>query len=131
MNVHISHMTLEVETIARLTNDLSTKFALLMKDKSIHVHERFDLFCKAPSSLKNHWSCSQFDVLKQYGILFYDDLYIERHQTTDTVDLIEQIEDGNRNVLKRIDGQITVEELVALLMEEILQDNLGSFRFDW
>lgn len=93
-----------------------------IQDKSIPLEDRWEIFGKVPQELKEHkiWIV-HFPSEKKFGeICWYDDFYVERHETVNLIDLVRSI---NRNKWS--------QERIDAFKEDILQMNLGSFINDW
>jgi hypothetical protein len=136
----LAHVKTEIELVNRAVANLQKTFCEVIKDKTIPLNDRWDLWRGAPSDLKAHDSCVvHFDIEDKVGeISWYDDFYIERHETVDMFDLIERIrEDVKYGAMdyaytKRITKKfVECSELLDEWREEILQMNLESFEFDW
>lgn len=101
-------------------------FGDLIKDKSVPLDERWELFCRAPDSIKLHdrWIHEFKWEEKHQAISWYDDFYMDRHQTVDMQAIIEIMEENES-------GTEYSEEMILDMKEEILDKNLGSFCNDW
>lgn len=118
---------------------LADEFASYIADKKIPLTERWALFQKAPSSLKDHDSCVvEFKCEEKFSSFGYAGReagkvftrHMDRHETIDTMDLVDLIMDKELEALAA-NLPFTCREFAQALMEEILERNLGSFDFDW
>lgn len=103
-----------VKNAKKLANMYKEAFEAYITDKSIPLDLRWSLWLDAPSELKNnqsdihHWKSVDEDL--QFGGWF------SRYQTLSTVDMLEMVEgEDDREAFK----------------EEILENNLESYCFDW
>lgn len=109
-----------------------------IRDKSLPVSDRWDVWKKAPDCLKNQ-KCFYYDMYLDGGCLtdsLSDDY--SRHETINTADFIDRIveikyfeytENVPEDKCPNID---TWEpEGMDMLKEKILADNMGSFIYDW
>jgi len=114
------------------------KFILVIKDKSIPLGERWELFKKAPTELKNNGSwIESFKALNEAcggEVSWYDDFCKERHETVHLVDLVSDVEwciendQVDRGYCKAFFDK---PELLDKFKEEILEKNIESFEYDW
>lgn len=110
-------------------NSLSKRYVEYIRDKSIPLNDRWEVFKEAPKDWKNqsNW-VQQFEVERKLGeISWYDDFYIEKNQTVDMVDIVERLEDDPT----RFFNKGWTLELIVEFKEEILQENISSFNYDW
>ncbi len=127
--------------IANKINDLNCyiesfreEFTSFIQDKDIPLEKRWKVFADAPSDLKNHdTSLVRFNCLGQDDIGYEGRVcHLERYQTVTTNQLVENYMDYlfcRRDY--SLDTQLWEFPEIALLMEEILAMNLGSFTYDW
>lgn len=107
------------------------RFIEYIQDKTIPMLTRWEVFLEAPNDWKNHESyIKRFQIerkLKGKEISWYDDFYIEKHETVHMENVIERLEED----LEDFEKKGWNKDLIAELKEEILQKNLGSFNYDW
>jgi hypothetical protein len=138
----LAHVKTEIELVNRAVANLQKTFCEVIKDKTIPLDERWNLWRDAPSNLKENESwIVNFEIENKVGeISWFDDFYIERNQTIYMADIIER----EREDVKYLQGdpdykfakQITKKfmdspELLDEWREEILQLNLESFQLYW
>lgn len=98
-----------------------------IKDKNIPLEERWEMFVDAPNFWKVHKSYqANFRIERKIEMEWFDCFCCEKYETIEMVDIVEQIED----FIDDEDYSWTTE-LQIELMEEILEQNLGSFVLDW
>ena len=127
----------EIRDVQDRIATLKEDFARVIADTELPLEERWDLFVKAPDFLKEYKGWVEDFKAFPCEITWYDDFNKERHETVDTVSIVESIVedvkysggDFEKSKLCTRLG-ITPDVLVAL-KEEILSKNLGSFVYDW
>lgn len=114
------------------------QFTTVITDKSIPLNERWELFKKAPTELKETtcWVVN-FNTLNEAEgghVSWYDMFGVDRHQTVEMLDIIERLEEiieyGQTKIKAKqffIDNPAKLDDL----KEEILSMNLQSFVYDW
>lgn len=108
--------------------DNETEYKKFITDKDIPLEKRWNTFKNAPYNWKYHDSYLVHFAIERIinrKITWYDDFYIERHQTVDMCDVIEYIQESDRPIC--VDLAAHIDEF----KEEILSINLGSFIYDW
>ncbi len=93
-----------------------------IKNKEYPLEDRWEIFIKAPDSLKEYqsWVIDLKGLTNNRTFSWYDDFYVERYQTKDLdADFIERVEEK----FPEVD--------INSIKEQILENNLGSFRYDW
>lgn len=107
-----------VKNAKKLANMYKEAFEAYITDKSIPLDLRWSLWFDAPSELKNQNSwITHFHSVSDEEFLME---YWERREVIKMAELVEQFVEGEKD-----------KELIEALMEEILEKNLESFRFDW
>ena len=120
------NMSLNILQNVRVIKDVlaETKvyFEEYIKDTSIPLEERWEVWVEAPMALKGTDTCtSTFKGLPE-GYIGCDLAFsVERYQTRSTLELVECVECKDNNLA--ID--------IVALKEDILARNLGSFTYDW
>ena len=75
---------------------IKERFVAYIKDTTISIENRWEVFIEAPSDWKNKKSFIQhFNVekkLKNKEISWYDDFYIEKNETVDMQIIVESLE---------------------------------------
>lgn len=104
----------------------TAEFQALIVDKTISLDERWATFIAAPAFLKREEPyIVHFELEQQFGeISWYDDFYVERHNTITAEKIIKMIND---NDAERDDA----EEFAIAMKEELLTKRLGRFKHDW
>lgn len=119
-----------IETIVEFNKqiaDLRVKFEAYIADQSIPLEDRWDAFVTAPQSLKDFdYYMPQFKSLPEDFIMYDGPIHMDRHQTMDTDDLVDNVQ-----VLKDCNYECYQGINIDALKEEILALNLGSFTYDW
>lgn len=126
---------------------LEDHYLELIVNKEIDLATRWNIYLNAPHEFKNHEYCTcDFIVLdkKVRGFSWYDNMYLEKNQTITGERIIERIEQLMRNYendqeylapgsnKETIGKQFSNNpQLLDELKEEILEQNLGSFVYDW
>lgn len=109
---------------------LQQEYLQYIANKEIPLEDRWNVFAEAPYEWKHHCSyIEHFDVeekLQNGSICWYDDFFIDRYQTVNLADFVEDLRGDNYDSEER-----WPEELISEFMEEVLDKNLGSFVNDW
>lgn len=100
----------------KLSNMYKESFEAYIKDKSLPLELRWQLWLNAPSDMKDYWG----DIYHWDSV---DEDYVfgdrfSRYQSVRTVDLIETV------------AEMSPEELEDF-KEEILENNLEGYEYDW
>lgn len=117
---------------------LKEEYLKFIKDENISLAQRWEIFRLAPSNWKETDSCiPHFEaerLLTNGEILWYDDFYIDRHQTVYCADWLTNIEQGLKPDSYGVDDLIKngwTLGVIDAFKREILNKNLGSFKHDW
>lgn len=118
-------------------------FKAVIKDKSIPLKDRWELFSHAPAgfSEQDPWIWNP-EALKPLGRSPWRDLiWAERHRVINLVDQLSDWiyeygiipEDGDAPYEGREEGDEDrlTPEIVLALVEEVLENNIVSFTYDW
>lgn len=124
-----------MQRISYIQNDIDSikeDFANTIKDTSIPLAVRWDLFVEAPDYLKNHESwIMRFD---EFDFDVADQDY-ERHRQIQMNDVIEGMEENEyweaNPEAEELPENYVFSEKISKFKEHILSENLGSFIFDW
>lgn len=103
----------------------------LIKDKSLPINARWDLYTKAVDAnyLKDIDSCYFVPVLlNKENFTLYDNAYVDKYQTYDYTHLI-----GDSILTKYMTNTLSKEEFerFSALREEILKDGHSAWVNDW
>ena len=108
--------------------ELKKEFETYIKDKSIPLEERWDLFVEAPDSLSEVTDWIQHFKIENFNERdMYEDL--SKSQNVFAVDFVERAIDGftYENIL----SSAQIEEISNALKEHFLSKNLKCFQYDW
>lgn len=128
-------------TMIENTKHVKPEFEAVIRDKDIDLYNRWALWCKAPSVLKNsdifivHFEFEK--TLKNFN--WFEDFYIERRQTVYLKDIVDNIKQDLVSAAGSINyssdyGSVEkgwTQELLEGFMEDILSKNLDTFIYDW
>lgn len=104
-----------VKNAKKLANMYKEAFEAYITDKSIPLDLRWSLWLDAPSELKNRDSCiPDFQSLEEEFL--YDGMF-NRYETVETVRILEMFTESAGDL--------------EAFKEEILEQNLESFEYDW
>ena len=107
--------------------ELKKEFETYIKDKSIPLEERWDLFVEAPDSLSKMKGWIQhFKIQNLNERIVYEEY--SRNQNCYAVDFIERATDT------LTDNDLSseqIEEISNALKEHFLSKNLKCFQYDW
>lgn len=134
-----------LDALVAQMESLKEEFRTAIKDdQQYSLSERWSMFEKAPYELVSGCSCSGIvgeklvaELLDIKGELcLYSDLYIERYQTVNMVNIVERIIEHCAEKHEFDDSDLAFEELMGnptftSLLEEILEDGNRQFQFDW
>lgn len=112
---------------------LKQQMALHLKDKSIPLDERWEIFKNLPKDCYTQDSYGP-SFSNMGDLVLYDGfIHAERYEVIDVIPMVQKIEDAKNNLsqqkpifqkdLQRID--------IVQLKEEVLARMAGSFKFDW
>jgi hypothetical protein len=123
----LSDKELMINKINVFLNDrdvIKQSFESYITNSNETLENRWKVFKLAPLELKNHESyIVHFDAEKMVNggeIIWFDDFYFERYETIKTVRVIELM---NEKGYKK--------NIIDAFKQEILELNLGSFKYDW
>lgn len=114
-------------------NELKDRAISYITDGSIPLMDRWETFKEMPNDWHIHENWLQhFDsekLLVNSEISWYDDVYVERYETVDMIELVDD------RLCDRLSEDPNVyenpETILNAFREEIMAKNLGSFVFDW
>lgn len=124
----------EFEVFRNIAETLQSEVWTMLKDKSIPLNERWKVFVEASGGVINKVNSYYMDFQSMtkagFGGSWYDDFYLDRHQTMELTSLVECLEDRN-NLNSDSKRFKMTEEQIEELKEEILQSGYTGFVFDW
>lgn len=118
----------KIKTLNRSIAETKKEFGLYIKDTSIPLKDRWDLFVDAPDcvSVMTDWiqdfKIENFDPRKQY-----EDL--SRRENVFAVDFVDRVTESFSYKKTLSDEQI--EEISNKIKEHFLSKNLKCFQYDW
>lgn len=112
-------MQKQIEEFLDVKKQLAEQLKVWVKDKSIPLDQRWELFVKSELGEKSNW-IERFEGID--SDLYYDEFYIHKYQTT-TVDYLYECACEN-------DILVTDEDKEAF-KEDVLDQFIFSFKFDW
>lgn len=157
MKTTIESLVSQIVALEHEMKQAKPEFEAYIKDKSIPLTQRWQLWLDAPDSLKNTGGWISAGRLEAFKLLGYGGrhneaisyeggmVWAERHQTIDMVDILEGMLECLADKLEvdlpddfdwdDLDGwrQHSEEagEFLDAYREELLQKNLLSYRYDW
>jgi len=120
-----------------------TEFKSFIKDQSISLEERWDLFkfaCENSLFVNVEcWILHLKTLESNPNFSWYDDFYIEKYKTVEFPNIIEVVEEQLAEILEENDEEVNYEELYIIttyeklneLKEEILATGYSGFVMDW
>lgn len=131
----IQAVNLEKEALIQKYQALKTEFQSYITDKNIPVIERWEYFREAPSELKDNldyiWHPkSKFlqdrmdrfsDIPEIYG----------RGKKIEVTEFFEDLVWGSKIWMQNLSDKSLTEDDIKNALEEILEQNLEYFHFDW
>lgn len=119
-SMNIKEIRDKIDNLEQQKDKLEDEVKKIVKDKTIPLLERWNLFCFAKMG---NYDSDYLEYRTLYKIFddfdWHDHLYVDRYQTIKTTDIIS-----------RLDPDVP-KELVEELMEEILDKFVWSFTHDW
>ena len=118
----------KIDALNKQISKVKKEFEAYIKDTSIPLEERWNLFVEAPDSLSEmtdwvqHFKIENFNEREMYENL-------SRNESVLAVDFVQQAIDGftYENVL----SSVQIEEVLNALKEHFLSKNLKCFQYDW
>lgn len=111
---------------------LEIKDCLTNKDKYL-LCDRWELFCKLPDYYSEHRGhIPGLSTFKKHGVDYslYDDFYADRYSVIYIPDMIQSMIE-EEIYLKKFKSLEEYLKFIDEFKEEVLQENLKSFKFDW
>lgn len=139
MNSSITQLTLKLQDFENIKQNLVSQYLSIIKDKNIDLEERWAVFKKAPVELKIYQnSVLDLDVFQEVDSDFNwkSNFDIEYYELCDLVNIVQRLETkvkqakGKTISKKLVKAFYKNPELFNALKEEILQKNVGSFKFE-
>ena len=117
---------------------LGREYRAFIADKSIPLEERWAAYLSAPSNMKREDSYTTHFRTLDGDFFMYDGTYhCERHQTVELAEVVTYIEEELESMeadpqwySDRQMAEIRAVDL-TLFKEEILEQNVHSFKYDW
>lgn len=139
MNEVIVQLVADIKALEETMLKLKPEFEAYITDLSVDLETRWQVWLDAPISLKNTdgWiSAGRLNALPEDYVSYDGPHYAERYQDVNmsyVVDTFsEWFEEYEANSLEFLeDREITQEEAIDALCEEILAKNLHSYSYDW
>lgn len=120
------------DQVRELIESTNADFESVIRDKSIPLTKRFNLFTEAPAEFRgNHDYLWQPEALKSLGRHPWEYFaFCERYRYIDLVEIINDNYDLSSADEDQFGEKVT-RQLVEELVEEMLQNNIGGFTYDW
>jgi hypothetical protein len=140
MSKSIQEVKAAIATAQTLLASVKTDFAKVIRDKSIPLDERWELFKNAPSEFKNHNQWIYDFTLKGMSSRFslWQEYEVERHSHVDLIDIIGMVEHdvnahnkGEELEYCFTEKLVKIPDIVIQMKEELLLGNMASFTYDW
>lgn len=120
----------KIQTLKDLQGSLEPDCKAFCADESIPVEDRWEVFQVAPNL--EHDCIYDLPPFKDVGLQRelspYDDLYIERHETFDVVDRLQDWEDELGEDMNNI---INTKEQLDAWKNHYMKKYVGSWKYDW
>lgn len=119
----------EITEILLKTAKVKMDFEEYISNKETPLEKRWEFFCLAPGFLKERdGSIVHFKVLEACNIEYFEgDMYYQKYEEIHTESLVERLEEE----LEELSERGLTQEGIDEIKEEILSQNLGSFKLDW
>jgi hypothetical protein len=120
-----------------------TEFKAFIKDQSISLEERWDLFkfaCENSIFVNvNRWAKALKTLEAKPNFTWYDYFYVEKYQTVHFTRIVETIESHLKDIKEENNPEVCYEEIYPIttceglieLKEEILATGYSGFVYDW
>ena len=105
---------------------LSKSIEDLLKDDSIPLEIRWNLFKETPADLCKYERYDQTNILFGRNVDAYDDFYKERYETIDVVDIVDSIEESQEGERK-----FKFKKDLDDIKTRILNKNIRKYKYDW
>lgn len=120
---NIDELYSSLKKFKEMEKDIIEYLTKYIKNKSIPVDERWELFKQNSERFPIHTWILHFEELEKNDIEYYDTFGYERYTTVDICDMIESLDDD----FNSDDDDIDFNKL----KEEILQRGYSRFVLDW
>jgi hypothetical protein len=131
MNSQKVLLELELDLLRTMKDETIKKVQEVIKDRSVPLAERWDLFENAKDVLpRRGWVIHLKELEKNRGFNWYDTFGFDRHQEVSLVDVVNDIT-GNGYEEEDLNPDFCSWVDVDQLKEEILESGYSSFIFDW
>ncbi|AVH84965.1 hypothetical protein RsoM2USA_36 [Ralstonia phage RsoM2USA] len=139
MNDKLTEIQGRISSIQKELIAIEKDFREIIKDTSIPLDERWSVFKYAPSELKHAYSWVQhfsFEESFQEAVgtefTWYDEFYAERHQTIDTFNILDHLEERRQHEGDEVSTYSWVtQDVIDKFKEEVLALAMLSFVYDW
>ena len=121
-------MQKKIKALSKRIDKVKKEFEVYVKDKTIPLEERWNLFVEAPDSLSEVTDWIQHFKIENFNERdMYEDL--SKSQNVFAVDFVERAIDGftYENIL----SSAQIEEISNALKEHFLSKKLKCFQYDW
>lgn len=128
-----------MKNVVAILENSNLPFEVYIQDQSIPLSERWEVFCITPYEMKEHDPCgpSFHNSLPRDFIMYDGPIDMDRGYTMNTIKMVEYIESALAEIA--IDEYLGNDRKKDLFLsinldeikEEILEQNLGSFTYDW
>ncbi len=134
MNLHEANQVVDFFTKSR--DQVKTDILNVLKDTFYPLPERWELFKKCPADLlktETYGPPSGLDTLAGHEIVWYDDFYIERHETVDSVDIVERMEENLTSTYSSqfFERHTVTQADIDAYKEAVLQSGVKEWEYDW
>lgn len=117
---------------------LGVEYSAFIADKSIPLEERWAAYLSAPASMKRQDNyTTHFNTLDGDFFMYDGTYHCERYQTVELTEVVTYIQEELANIEEHPEWYSArkVAELQAIdldaFKEEILEQNVHSFKYDW
>lgn len=140
MEQGIEYVNFRIKELQEMQQKVRQEYLTIINNTDIHIDTRWEFFKNSPDEFKDHdsyqYNLNTFE--KNSGrFSWYDDFNIEKYETCKLVDIVERLQeqvascDGKKFRNDLVLAFYEDTELFNELKEEILADNMGSFKYDW
>lgn len=130
-----NHLVEESQAYLEAKVNLTKLAKSIISNKDLSIEERWNAleYSILKDIYRRYDSClCRLNELDKYGITFYDDLYIERHQTMSMLDLIERVYENRSTEGYSSKKSLNFDKVdMDALKLEILDSGITHFKYDW
>lgn len=127
--MHVKINTIKQDLIAYIEykNTLIKDIEEILQNESIDLDTRWDFFKNIPLEFSRSQRYDQTNKLfKDKDINGYDDLYLEKYQTANIIDIVERIEDSQEG-----EKSFKLKKYLTTIKQTALKMNLKQYIYDW